>query len=259
MVDSNDGENHACCGVARSVRERKLYLVKNKSMKSYKEASTDSESEEDRKPAAVETGVETDKQRQDVVEMCVTQAVSKSLDETEGFMKLGMQQYRMEEVRAYFRIVQTAGPDNVERTLISSAEARKGLSQMVNISVAIVDLFCLCKIDLFTGDALGITKWIQAVICKYFCESGSGFGYSLDTNEPFVFAFQLTLQLPVTKLAASENQCLQTWTSKWLKNCANTPIPTKLINSGLDSKRCLKHRSKSMFCIQQSIAWNSKP
>ena len=148
----------------------------------YKEVDSgsdpDSELDEDTKPAAVENPVEMDTQRLELVDKCVSKAVSVNSKEMDRIMDHGIHQFPTKEIDRYLEIVEAAVPkafynklsianmDNVKSNLISGADARVGLRQMVNICVAVVDLFCTCKIDMFTGQSLGITQWIQVAMSK---------------------------------------------------------------------------------------------
>ena len=166
-------------------------------------------SEEDQKPAAVGEIAEMIKQRQDVVEICAANAVSGNADEMERIMEHGMQQYTTTEIERYLEVVEAAVPrdfytqfsianvENVKSNLFRRADARKGLGQMVNICLAVVDLFCFCKIDMFTGSALGITHWIQVAMSKSFLESERESGCSHVINEPSVLHFSLLRKSPL--------------------------------------------------------------
>ena len=43
----------------------------------------------------------------------------------------------------------------VTEKLVRSPDARLGLCQMADVCLSIVDLFCLCKIDIFSGTRVG--------------------------------------------------------------------------------------------------------
>jgi hypothetical protein len=43
----------------------------------------------------------------------------------------------------------------VTDNLVRSGDARLGLCQMADVCLSIVDLFCLCKIDIFSGTKMG--------------------------------------------------------------------------------------------------------
>lgn len=55
--------------------------------------------------------------------------------------------------------------------LMKSETVRKGIFQMTKVCITIIDLFCLCDIDIFSGadtkNGGGLTNYMQQVTSKY--------------------------------------------------------------------------------------------
>lgn len=45
-------------------------------------------------------------------------------------------------------------------------KVRQGLEQMVEISISVIDVFCICNKDIFSGKNLGVTRAIQLLMSK---------------------------------------------------------------------------------------------
>ena len=185
----------------RLVRERRSGSVTDGSMgdSSTNESSdTGNDSDSNKKLAAVETSAKETMQEEDkittVAKECVSQAVAENAAEMEKIMNQGISLHGMKDIKQYLKIVESAVPkafftqpssaglEKVESNIVSLPNARKGLRQMVDICIAIVDLFCTCKIDMFTGGAVGITYWIQVAMSKFFAIERR-FACNQDTNE----------------------------------------------------------------------------
>ena len=67
---------------------------------------------------------------------------------------------------SFYKLNGTDGMEKVENHLMRSSEVRKGLQQMVNQSISLVDLFSFYKEQVFSMEKDGITKAIQFLMSK---------------------------------------------------------------------------------------------
>lgn len=134
------------------------------------------EDDDDRKPAARKKGPHVSKQSAKEL-LAIT--MEKTTEAAEAIMQAQITKHELADIGSYIDIIKTAVPrefsetgsatfnNDVEKNLLESVEVRKGLRQMVNICVAVVDIFCACGMDMFTGSEFGITRCIQLVMSKF--------------------------------------------------------------------------------------------
>jgi hypothetical protein len=119
----------------------------------------------------------TDENLVDIAKMCLEKSKQAERKYVHGIVDNGLNLRPYDKIDKYQQKVSKAGEEDmmcdpsimktyVTEKLVRSANARLGLCQMADVCLSIVDLFCLCKIDIFSGVKKdgGISKYIRLLM-----------------------------------------------------------------------------------------------
>ena len=119
----------------------------------------DSDEEEDVKLAVAGADVEN---TVEIAKMCLENSKRAEMKYVGGIIDNGLNLRDYQRIDKYQQDVSKAAEEDrmcdpssmktyVTENLVRSRDARLGLCQMADVCLSIVDLFCLCKIDIFSG------------------------------------------------------------------------------------------------------------
>lgn len=135
------------------------------------------ESGEGRKKAAA-TVVRVGKRSKKIAKDCLEIAEAKGKDDMKDTIEKGLLRRSYKHIDLYkaeiapfaAEEIQITAKNTVGATLMKSKSVREGMFEMIEVCLSIIDLFCLCNVDMFTGEEKqkggGLTKYIQQVTSK---------------------------------------------------------------------------------------------